>query len=112
MPLQFYALLGEGDVELYFLNSLHLFVIWNPFNFQMESLMRVMGGVGAAWDLPVSAVLPVPCLFLGLRRWMGAVVQGRSLVLLLGQRLGLCVGRKRVIQHCSSSNREIKRPSK
>lgn len=60
MPLQFYALLGEGEVELYFLNSLHLFVIWNPFNFQMESLMRVMGGVGAAWDLPVSAVLSVP----------------------------------------------------
>lgn len=55
MLLHFWPILGErfeGDVELYFLNYLHLFVMWNPFNFQMD--LGPLGcsdeGDGKSWD--------------------------------------------------------------
>lgn len=64
LPARFWRRI-EGDVELYFLMSLHLFVMWSPLNFQTNLVPLGCSDecdvrAGAAQDLPIRAFLPAP----------------------------------------------------
>ena len=59
------------DIVLYFLTSLHLFVMWSPLNFQTNLVPLGCSDecdvrVGTAQDLPDRAFLPAPVCSLGL----------------------------------------------